>query len=660
MHAGRSLSCKTHPVKTKRAVPGRTRPFDDLLHEHLAAQSKLLDHQSAVVVPPCGKSVSVSRAYGAGQSVATITPQRLTDIAADDSIKYNKLVRAKRARTDILADLFATGGGTREQHRDAAKKITVIPPAATAPSLPSGATGKKKKPKRRKGDGASAAHPIPLSVCTHGARWPTLQYPPARRPAPYWDEQDRFLRCLLSYVEQETRPPSSGHDTVSPVTSGTAEYPRAPSAITIVEEHVVRASVATPGVGGGGDGGTPTPAPGADRGAEGAACASLFLPPLGLTLRSPLAPLPPALAACLARAAGGASEGARARSLASKGKAPAKPGLSTSVASVAPAAPTPVTNTLLSEFSGAVWDAGAHYLGGCGDGVPTDSAFGTFPAKRGPHTPASLLGHMGTPTMLPLAAPPLLTKAGASSVAPAKRTASTSRARKKADPSPSTPAAVSKAKSRASTDTKAKSRAGKAAAEMAMAGKTSTAAAKSGTNLAEGGSAAARGRAVYNDVVSPPKPKPKRKRKPTPAALARAQAAATAAAAVAAAGSRTGKTPNFALPAGSSIGTGTTAAAARKGGVSASAATLARQQKQKQTHKGAQHKAGTPTSGARTAPPRTYATGQIIDGQYYPARSMAPGAGLPGGVRSSASPQARGGTTPTPTSRKGGASSQAR
>eukprot|EP00038_Savillea_parva_P029676 m.72712 g.72712 ORF g.72712 m.72712 type:complete len:342 (-) comp8797_c0_seq2:69-1094(-) len=62
----RSLSCKRHRLGDRRDVPGRSRPFDDLLHAHLRAQGKVPPKRSS----RSKASSSVSSSGSAGRKQA--------------------------------------------------------------------------------------------------------------------------------------------------------------------------------------------------------------------------------------------------------------------------------------------------------------------------------------------------------------------------------------------------------------------------------------------------------------------------------------------------------------------------------------------------------------------------------------------------------------
>jgi hypothetical protein len=190
----RSLSCKTHPVKMKRLVEGRTRPFDDLLQEHEIAMGRG-PHGSSGAAPRARTS---SGGSGASHKAASRTP---TFVVPRD---IGPLERAKRKRTDELARGFAmtpavaTAGGGWDT-----VQIPMSPATATAESGGGGAggassVGKKRKARRRKlnvARGLSWDGPQPAATCGFGGSVRTAS------GAVCWSSSDLLFHSVLQRFE---------------------------------------------------------------------------------------------------------------------------------------------------------------------------------------------------------------------------------------------------------------------------------------------------------------------------------------------------------------------------------------------------------------------------------------------------------------------------
>lgn len=185
----RSLSCKTHPIKLKRLVEGRSKPYDELLQVHEIAMGRGPNGAA-------GTALRARSSSGGSASHKAATPKAPAFVVSRD---VGPLERAKRRRTNELARAFAAPDPANifgHPGVNGLESFVEIPPAAAAPS-----TGEKKRKlsRRRKFDMAQEFSirrgPPPAAVASYGGSIRTLS------GALCWSSSDLLFHSVLQRFE---------------------------------------------------------------------------------------------------------------------------------------------------------------------------------------------------------------------------------------------------------------------------------------------------------------------------------------------------------------------------------------------------------------------------------------------------------------------------
>ncbi|XP_053508661.1 ataxin-7 isoform X2 [Ictalurus furcatus] len=163
----RSLTCKTHSLSQRRAVPGRRKRFDVLLAEHKGrAREKELQQQphrtepSQQTPPPLRETHPPSHH---GNPTATTDATKLFPLSKTKP--HNPVLpRSSHSGLSSLGDAAATPDPTLHPH------LALTPDGAACPSSDEGENEEREESMDKLDCHYSGYHPRPASFCTFGSR----------------------------------------------------------------------------------------------------------------------------------------------------------------------------------------------------------------------------------------------------------------------------------------------------------------------------------------------------------------------------------------------------------------------------------------------------------------------------------------------------------
>jgi len=182
----RSLSCKTHPVKHKRMVAGRSRPFDDLLAEHEIAMGR----------GPNGAAGAAPKARAAnGANSAKGTVARIAPFVVSRDV--GPLEHARRQRSEDLTRALSATAPRRPSFGLIEIPLSPVP-AESAMATAANGGGRRRKSRRRKAErisDLSGGVPQPVATCSYGGSVRTAS------GAVCWSASDLLFHSVLQRFE---------------------------------------------------------------------------------------------------------------------------------------------------------------------------------------------------------------------------------------------------------------------------------------------------------------------------------------------------------------------------------------------------------------------------------------------------------------------------
>ncbi|XP_064473008.1 ataxin-7-like isoform X2 [Ornithodoros turicata] len=176
----RSLTCKTHSLSLRRAVPGRRKNFDDLLMDHRAAKEASLASASVAKTPSPSSTSSASPAAAPGQakhSASSLSEGAGCKGSTNLSHKFPNLAACKVSKTSpTLAQKSAKSCKPHTTMPSSCGGSGAAPTASTsaastscAPNPVPSATTERRRPDHSN-DPYVQHHPKPVAICTFGLR----------------------------------------------------------------------------------------------------------------------------------------------------------------------------------------------------------------------------------------------------------------------------------------------------------------------------------------------------------------------------------------------------------------------------------------------------------------------------------------------------------
>ncbi|XP_060084370.1 ataxin-7-like protein 1 [Ylistrum balloti] len=228
----RSLTCKTHALSLRRKVPGRRKPFDELLKEHRAAKEAFLKQRAeqkaaqlaASMVTCGGNTVKPAQSHGAsplvpldrgltmgkgGHHSTSVNTSKESSVQSrllhSGAMSPQKISRPAVIKPNNIC--LASSGGLHSPlasaHRDDVGPSLI--PAADTQSRLSDGEGEEEDGEMDKPDRSYLPyHPRPAATCTFGARHHTFH----SRGCNVFNRRVDVLRAaFLKVLERQINPP---------------------------------------------------------------------------------------------------------------------------------------------------------------------------------------------------------------------------------------------------------------------------------------------------------------------------------------------------------------------------------------------------------------------------------------------------------------------
>ncbi|XP_025106270.1 ataxin-7-like protein 1 isoform X1 [Pomacea canaliculata] len=219
----RSLTCKTHALGLRRAVPGRMKSFDELLREHKAAKDALIKAKAEEQTAAAARSAITSK--DANLLVTSVTAGTFSALSSPAALAASA-IKLGPAGTSSHRDIKSLGiispavlprpiRSTRPTPAAAFQKFSpgsVFPPSLTVKEEPSPILDPSPQlfqSSDYEGDGVHEKsditylthHPRPAAMCTFGARLA------GGRCALFSRRTDLVRAAFLSALERQLNPP---------------------------------------------------------------------------------------------------------------------------------------------------------------------------------------------------------------------------------------------------------------------------------------------------------------------------------------------------------------------------------------------------------------------------------------------------------------------